>query len=377
MARADAGAAERTGFLAWWLGELRAMLPARVTRRPVRRPAAVLFYRDGVVRVLEVRRGGLEEVGSFLLEPPRAAGGRLPARPEQLAPIDLLDRLRRRRRLLLRLAADHGLRVRDLLPATAERELRTIVAHRLDSLTPWTPEQACFDVEVASRRPDGRILVTVAAVPRGLVERVRDRLAELGIEVEAVDLGEAEGPPVARFDLADGAARRGGALLEVAGAVVVGAVVLVGATLAGSEIHARRAVLAERERVAAMLEARLADLAELRARLESLRREAGQLTARLAAAPSALAVLDALSRALPDEVFLSELALERDRLRIGGFAPSASPLVPLLEALPALDDVRFEAPSTRTVLTLPGGIRRELERFVLAARVVGGRGSAP
>lgn len=376
MALAGPPTSREEGFLAWWLDELRALLPRRAVRRSARRYPAVLFYRDGVVRVLEARRTGLEEIGSFVLEAPRGAAGRLPAPIDRIAPAALLARLRRRKNLLLRLAGEHGLLARDLLPAGAEPDLRAIVEHRLDTLTPWTAERACFDVEISDRRADGRLEVTVAAVPRAFLERVRERLAELGIEVEAVDLGEADAPPVARFDLAHKAARNAGSVLRVAGAGLLGALVLAGAALAGSEIHARGVVLAERERTAAVLEGRLADLAELRDRLEALRREAGLLAGRFAAAPSALALLEELSRSLPDEAFLSDLELVGDRLRIAGYAPDTAPLVPLLEDLGALEDVRFQAPSARAVLEEAGG-RREVERFVLAARVVGLRGALP
>lgn len=377
MALAGAGASRDDGFLAWWLEELRALAPRLTVRRAARRYATVLFYRDGLIRVLEMRRGRASEVASFLLEPPRAATARLPAPIGQPAPTALVARLRRQRRLLLRLAPEHGLLVRDLLPAGAEPDLRAIVAHRLDTITPWTPEQACFDVEISERRADGRLVVTLAAVPRRLIERIRERLGELGIEVDGVDLGEAEAADAARFDLAgEGAARRGGAL-RLLFAATAGLALLVGAALAGSEIHARGVVVAERERTAAALEARLGDLREVRSRLERLRREANEVAGRFAAAPSPLHVLEELSRALPDEVFLSELELGGGQLRVAGFAPHAAAIVPLLEALPSLEDVRFQAPSSRTLLEDGKGGRREAERFVLAARVVGTRGGPP
>jgi general secretion pathway protein L len=378
MARTGAVETARAeGFLAWWLEELRALAPARRVRRPGPRRSTVLFWEDGVVRVFEARRAGVAEIGSFLLEPARKGARRLPARLDQLAPAALSAELRGRRRLLLRLSTAHGLLARDLLPAEAEPELRAIVANRLDTLTPWTAERAAFDVEINRRRPDGRLEVTVAAVPRALLERIRERLLELGIEVEGVDLGAADDPPVARFDLTGETARSSGSLLRLAAFALVGSLVLLGAALAGSEIHARSVVLGDRERAAALLEARLADLGELRERLLALRREAVLVAQRLAAAPSALGVLEALSRALPDDAFLSELELSGDRLRIAGFATNAAPLVPLLEELPALEDVRFQAPSSKTILEDPELGRREVERFVLAARVVGLWGDLP
>lgn len=370
-------AAGADGFLAWWLDELRALLPPRRARRRAALRGPLLFYRDGVVHVLEARKGAPAEIGSFLLERPRAGADRLPARIDQLAPPVLLDRLRRHRRLVLRFAPEHGLLGRDLLPAGAEARLRDIVGHRLDSLTPWTAEQAWFDVEVTARRPDGRIEVAVAAVQRELVQRVRERLADLGLEVGRVDLGGDRDPLRARFDLGDSERPERGSVLRLIVAGGVALLLLAGLALAASEIHARSVMLADRARAAAALEERLSDLPELRERLEALRAEVGLLAERLRSTPSALTVLEELSRILPDDVFLSELSLERDRLQIGGFAASASPLVPLLEALPSLEDVRFHAPSSKTVLAAGDGERREVERFALAARVTGRRGAIP
>lgn len=364
------------GFLAWWLDELAAVVPSPGPRRGTDRRAVLLFYRDGLVRVLERQRSGLVELASFLLEEPQRGETALPVLRGREPPAAVLARLRRRRGLILRFDPAHALLVRDLLPAGAEAELREILAHRLDVLTPWSADQAVFDVEVSRVREDGRLEVTVAVAPRARVEQLRSRLDELGIAIERVDVGELDDQPVPRFDLLAGerGPRRPTVLLALIG--VLAAAALAGLVVAGSEIHARSVVLAERERVANALAERLADLPALRTRLEALRTEVGLVAERLRTTPSALAVLEELSRALPDEVFLSELQLARDRLSVTGYGPSAAPLVPLLEDLPSLEDVRFNAPSTRAAAPGFEGARREVERFALVARVTGSRGAS-
>ncbi|MCS6778681.1 MAG: PilN domain-containing protein [Geminicoccaceae bacterium] len=364
------------GFFRWWMDELAAVLPSPGFRRAPDRRAVLLFYRDGLVRVLEQRRSGPVERDAFVLGAPQQREAALPAPRGRGSPADALARLRRRRGLVLRLAPAHALLVRDLLPAGAEAELREIVAHRLDVLTPWSAEQALFDVEISRFREDGRLEVTVAAAPRARVEQLRAQLEDLGIEIERVDVGELDDRPIPRFDLlaAERGARPPTAVFVLVG--ILAAAALAALVVAGSEIHARSVVLAERERVAKALAERLADLPALRSRLETLRTEVAAVAERLRTTPSALAVLEQLSGALPDDVFLSELQLARDRLSIVGYGPSAAPLVPLLEDLSSLEDVRFNAPSTRAAAPGIDGTRREVERFALVAKVSGSRGGA-
>ncbi len=64
-------------------------------------------------------------------------------------------------------------------------------------------------------------------------------------------------------------------------------------------------------------------------------------------APSAVMVLEALSRALPDGAYLTELSLQGTTLRIVGLAKDAPPLIAPLEHSGALTQVHFFLPTTR------------------------------
>jgi hypothetical protein len=79
-------------------------------------------------------------------------------------------------------------------------------------------------------------------------------------------------------------------------------------------------------------------------------------------APTAAIVLEALSRALPDGAYLTELRLENATLRIIGLANDAPSLVAPLEHSGHLTDVHFFAPTTR-------GPNDTLFRFNIEARV--------
>jgi general secretion pathway protein L len=63
--------------------------------------------------------------------------------------------------------------------------------------------------------------------------------------------------------------------------------------------------------------------------------------------PSVVVTLEALSRALPDSAYVSELQLEKGTLRIVGLANDAPSLIEPLQGSGYLSEVRFFAPTTR------------------------------
>jgi Tfp pilus assembly protein PilN len=119
-----------------------------------------------------------------------------------------------------------------------------------------------------------------------------------------------------------------------------------------------------------------AESEEVEARLRTLQRQiqgpAGQSLASLSpserawytkeTAPTVAIVLEALSRALPDGAYLTELRLENATLRVIGLANDAPSLIAPLEHSGHLTDVHFFAPTTR-------GPKDTLFRFNIEAQV--------
>jgi general secretion pathway protein L len=77
---------------------------------------------------------------------------------------------------------------------------------------------------------------------------------------------------------------------------------------------------------------------------------------------SSVIVMEALSRALPESAYVTEIRLEKENLRIMGLADDAPGLLAPLERSEHLSEVHFFAPTARG----PDG---KLFRFSIEARV--------
>jgi general secretion pathway protein L len=361
--------------LAWWLGELRELLPRRWRERGPRRPTLVLQLERPFVRVYERRGRRLESLGSLVL--PEAmgpgdampgGGGALPRAEERLR--RALDRHKEATVLLL--GEQDALTCVDLLPASAEGELARIMAHKLDLLTPWSAEQGYAAQKVVGRRRDGTLEVLLAAAPKAELDRLLLQLAALGVIPASVDVALDQDPlRAAGIDLLRGGTpeRRGRGLLAFLLALSL-AGVAAGVGWAGWEIYQRQERADAQDRLVAEAEQRLADVPELRRRLKAMQAQARFLADDRRSRPSPLLVLEALSRLLPDTVWLTEITLEDRELVMAGMAEDASTLIPLVEGAPEFEQVRFRAPSTRVTARGVDGGEREVERFALRAVVV-------
>jgi general secretion pathway protein L len=360
------------GVLAWWLGELRGLLPRRWREPGPRRQTLVLQLERPFVRVYERRGRRLESLGSLVL--PEAAG-LTGATPEGEAAPQVEPRLRRALdrhtdATVLVLGEQDALTCVDLLPASAEGDLAKIMAHKLDLLTPWSAEQGYAAQKVIGRRRDGTLEVLLAAAPKAGLDQIQLQLAAVGVAPASVDVATDPDMRPAGVDLLRGSTpeHRGRGLLASLLVLLVVAVAA-GAGWAGWQIYQRQSRIAAQERLAAELERRLADLPELRARIEALQVQASFLANDRASRPSPLVVLEALSRLLPDTVWLTEIRLEDRELVISGMAEEASTLIPLVESAAEFEQVRFQAPSTRVTARGADGAEREVERFALRAVV--------
>ncbi|MFO1129578.1 MAG: PilN domain-containing protein [Rhodospirillales bacterium] len=348
-------------FLRWWLGELRACLPSRLRRfLTASRNRLVFDVSDSVVVVSEVNGGGEREIGHIVRDQRQAA--------------DPADRVRgllahldaRRRDIVVRLPPSMALRRKIELPSAAEENLREVVSFDMERQTPFSADQVYFDARLVRRLPEKqRIVADLVLVPKTLADPAISLLASWSVVPHYIELpGTADRSPQ-----------------------VVALAAQLGAVPAAKGVHRLSWGLAG---LAALLVVAIAavpllrqhrQLASLDAQVEQAKKEADAarktqdqidnlaaldrfLVERKEARPARIAVLDEISRILPDDTWLFRLRLAGDEVQTFGYSAGASNLIGPLEESPLFRNPQFLAPLMRDQ-------RVDAERFHIAFQLEG------
>lgn len=339
-------------FFSWWSGELADLASARSSA--ARNWRVMVLRSEGGCDVYLRARDGVELVGTS------PSGGE-----PQLA--ELLRRLGRHKiapsQIVLRLRPDEVVQTRLSVPAAAGDVLEAVVRNQIERLAPWPADKAFFAYETSPASDGSSALdVRLAVTARSLVEGLVADLDALGFTPGVVDYG-ADASAEPRLNLlaaGSGERRRSGRLLLSAvgllclAGLLAGGIGTVGLVQQAGEL---RVLTAQLQELQAKSAAALPGQASAR-RLAWLAGERGTQ-------PSMAVALEALSRALPDDAWLTRLEVEQGTVRLAGNAANASALIGRIEASGHFTEVQFSAPTT-----LADG---EGESFTISARIVPGR----
>jgi general secretion pathway protein L len=249
------------------------------------------------------------------------------------------------------------------LPQRASEFLGGVVRAQIDRLTPWNANDAAFGWSAPAPAETDRMVVTVAATARGLLQPMIDALLAAGAEsisvnaarpepeAAAIRVYEHQAPGAIDFDRA----RRMLAALLIAAGLAAG-VSMSAAAVMGYRLGNEQDELTRR-------------IAERRAALRVGRDDPGQVATPLRTLerrkyqnPSSVIVLEMLSQILPDHTYVTELRIEGDKLRVTGLTRDAPGLIRLMEQSPHFTRATFFAPTTRAPSD-PG------ERFHIEAQI--------
>ena len=275
--------------------------------------------------------------------------------------------LRRGSPALLRLGEDQVLERELQIPEAARDVLEPIITNQLEPVMPWPISEARIGYEVQGAGDgDGQLKVRTAATSKALLSEALEEAARLGVRVEHIEFAtspQAErGIPLLAPGEVEKAARRARSIRNSLVLFLVIALAIAGLGLWRwlPAYRAHRAIAAE----LAALQARVAEVREANSRRAERIAQRRRLVELRKRRPAVVVVLAALTRALPDDAYLTRLELRGERLLITGTARDAASLVERLEAMPLFADVAFSAPTIREK-GKPG------ERFTISARLLG------
>jgi general secretion pathway protein L len=233
------------------------------------------------------------------------------------------------------------------MPKSAEVRLRQIIALDLDRQTPFTADDAVFDVRVRERntQSDG-IQVSLVVARRETIEAALDLCRALGVSPRSIAI---ENPieQTSEFNLLPSSAGRAATPIwkRPAMMMAIGAALLIAINigLAYRRLDVRLTGLSV-ELTKARRDAQGAEkLREQLTRAQS----ANRLLSEAGAQADPLDVLKELTHLFPDDVWLFQLEAGNGVAQIAGFAPSASEIIERLDKSPLFANPKFRGSVTR------------------------------
>jgi general secretion pathway protein L len=328
-------------FLAWWRERLESLLPAIVPGRGADSARFVLLdllSPPGVVpATIEVTRPGRTDAHPDRQTVTLTEAG-LDALRAVLGPV-------LRTPLRLRLPGGILLQRDVMLPIAAEFAPDQVLQYELDRLTPFRAEEVFWSYRVMQRdRVQGRLHLRLTLAPREVLAPLLEALGRAGAVPSLLEARPSPGGAWRRIEL--GAAARGrpqpmrrAALALCAGlALAVVVTPFVRQSLALSAIQARIDGLAPAMAEAAGLRRHLAAASAGGDVMQAARQRLGD----------PLQAIAAVTEALPDDTWLTDLTLHQRRLTMDGQSAAAVRLIARLSSEPAIRNPAFIAPVTRS-----------------------------
>lgn len=340
------------GFWQWWRGELAAIVPSRpraaIARRRMR--PVVQFANDRATLWRAAMEGG-----SPVMQPMREVA--LAGESEGRAAIAALPATGRTPRVVVSLSPLECLRRRLTLPAALEENLLQALAYDLDRHTPFKAEELYFDAVVVDRNPArGTIAVDLAAARRSVVDPALKHVAAWGADVVAVVPEAPASANQSRQNLLPREMRKSRPLLRRFDLwiplLLIAAMALAAVAI---PLWQKRSYLQQLSAETNEARAKAAVSENLRAQLNQRVADYNFALERKYSFPGALAVVDTVSRILPDDTWLTQLEIktlakgkesQRD-LMLRGETANAGRLVQLFEESQIFTQAGQRGPTTK------------------------------
>jgi general secretion pathway protein L len=235
-------------------------------------------------------------------------------------------------------------------PRRAVEFLDGMIRAQIDRLTPWTANEAVFGWSPPSDIANDRIQLTLAATSKSKIQPLVLLASNLGAAsmTAFAEPRPGEGAPAKLKVFETSLQSAIGRKMDVPRVLriillstgLAAAASLVFAAYLGNLFDGEQQQLLHR-------------IAERRASLRLGQNAAGGsalslLAKRKQTTPSSVMVLEAISRALPDSTYVTELRIEGDKVQVVGISQDAPSLIRLMEQSPQFSRATFFAPTTRS-----------------------------
>jgi general secretion pathway protein L len=313
----------------WWVERLAELVPANWLTLLAKSSDAAILDLQGDGFTLHVRRDGTEAL---------VARGTLPDLKSVLTSVTNLPQM-----LLLRVAPDRGLCKKLSVPLAARRDLKTLLGFEIDRESPFEQSEVYWNFMAGAQdKARGKLDVDLVIVPRSIADAAIAAARDAGFDPAALEVDVGAGKPVLIWIAAQPGMRRilpYRKLIPLAAVTGGLAAALVILSFAGQQwslfiadrtISQLRGTAQEASGLQQAANHRLASIRFLGRGGDS----------------SALAVLAAATRTLPDDTYLSSLGLHDGHVTMSGYSESAASLIGRLEKSSSFRDPVFDSPLT-------------------------------
>lgn len=343
-------------FLRWWGHELAGLIPLGL--RPKNRPSSRMLWvgmENGVLVLWRMAGQKRDEVGRINLADSNAVDAKIA--------FDALRNKAGSRPMGICLPATQVLRKEVILPIAAAENLTQVLGFELGKQTPYTADQAYYDHRLLLEdRGSNRLHVLLAVTPRSVVDEIFLHFTAWGVKPHAVVVSDELESVSSCLNLLPAAMRpRPSRAVYWLYSAMIGVTLLLFTAMLAIPLWQKREVVIAQQPI--LTQARLQADA-----VDDLKREQERLLAEYSfpieiklTAPPKVALVEELTRLLPDNTWLQQLDIHGMEITMQGNTSSSTKLIGLFEQSTLLENASFKSP----LVKVQGGE----DRFQLAVEI--------
>ena len=233
-----------------------------------------------------------------------------------------------------------------LLPAAAGRDMAAVLGYEMDRITPFSVDAVFWQFAVEPRAGGlDRLKVKLSIIPKAPWQPLIAALAATGIVISTIEVPRPD-DRICRIDVDRDlsqrerrARRRRRVVAGVYGAVAIATIILPFVVQAMARASVERQIAGLRDGAA--------EAQALRDRIAQSASSTAIMAAEQGRSGDALAVLKAVTEALPDDTYLTALSLRDGRLALSGQSAVAAKLIGALSETRLIRNAAFAAPTIR------------------------------
>ena len=338
-------------FWAWWSGELFELLPGNMQKAIAQRRQKLYVEPVGDELLMSLgNHAAQQEVLRLPVDSADAGDADIPRDVQQT---------------LLLLPRNKVLSKHISLPVAAEENLGEVLGFEMDLHTPFTASQVYYDYTIVGRDNERQTLtVDLVYAPRDAVESLVDKATSLGLQTDVVTCRRRDNSNLQPVNLLPQDMRRARRLdvknLNLALTALLAVLLVAAVTI---PIVQKNRAIAELEAQVQAAAAEAREGSELRQNLEKMADASRFLIEKKATKTLTVALIDEVSRLLPDHTWISRLDLANGQLQLQGQSSASASLIATIESSPRFENARFRSP----VVQIAGS---DKERFHISADIV-------